>query len=230
MTALKSGKGRVPPRQTVAVISSLAELGRAARLRRLPQLFELRLDALYRAADELDLHLHRLQRPLILTARHPREGGHHNLSAPERRALLLQWLPRATYVDIELRSTHHLQAVVAHTRRSQIRLILSVHNFERTPSLREVEQFGARALAASADVIKLVSRVDTQAELERLISGFEVLNRILPTSAMGIGALGGISRVELLARGSVLNYAHLGTARTDGQLSLADLLRLTSAR
>ena len=42
---------------------------------------------------------------------------------------------------------------------------------------------------------------------------------------MGIGELGRRTRLELLRRGSVLNYAHLGRARIAGQPSLRDIRR-----
>jgi 3-dehydroquinate dehydratase len=45
----------------------------------------------------------------------------------------------------------------------------------------------------------------------------------LPLSVMGIGKLGPKSRHELMRRGSILNYAHLGRASITGQPSLEDM-------
>jgi 3-dehydroquinate dehydratase len=45
----------------------------------------------------------------------------------------------------------------------------------------------------------------------------------LPLSVMGIGKLGRKSRQELMRRGSILNYAHLGRASITGQPSLEDM-------
>src|SRR5947209_18302084 len=83
----------------VGVIFSRADLHRALRMRRPPDLFELRLDRLLSSMDELTETIERLPAPLIITARDPREGGANGLSARRRRALLGRFLPHASYVD-----------------------------------------------------------------------------------------------------------------------------------
>jgi 3-dehydroquinate dehydratase-1 len=90
--------------QIVGVIFTQADLRRAIQMRNPPDLFELRLDALFARSDEVMTAIGNLRAPLIITARHPREGGSNQLGARERRALLLRFLPHAAYVDIELRS------------------------------------------------------------------------------------------------------------------------------
>lgn len=221
-----------PPARSrmVAVIASPGDLGRAGRLRRLPDLFEVRLDAFHEIARDLSGSIAALRAPVIITARHPAEGGHNDLAAARRRELLLEFLRCASYVDIELRSMRHLAAVIAEAHRKKVQLIISVHEFRRTPAAGEFRKLAAQARAASADVFKLATRVETAADLARLTAGFEAAQTELPTSAMGIGALGREARRAMIARGSVLNYAHLGTAQADGQFSLAELRRLSTAR
>ena len=230
MRAAKSGKVRASPPGSVGVIACEADLDRALRLRRPPDLFELRLDALYQAAANLEASIAKLRAPLILTARHPAEGGLHSLATAERRALLLRFLPYGEFVDIELRSVVRLDSVLSEAARRNIRRIISIHDFKRTPPLRQFERLADRAQAARADVFKLVTRADTPTDLARLIGAFEILQTRLPVSAMGVGKLGRESRLELAGRGSVLNYAHFGSAQVEGQLSLNELHRLMRAR
>ena len=78
MMARRSTKRR--PR-IVGVIASRADLERAVRMRRPPDLFELRLDRLAGMADQVENMLPKLRTPLIITARHPHEGGAGKLSA-----------------------------------------------------------------------------------------------------------------------------------------------------
>ena len=61
--------------RVVGVIASPVALVRATRLRRPPDLFELRLDALRDSLGEVERMIPQLRAPLILTARHPAEGG-----------------------------------------------------------------------------------------------------------------------------------------------------------
>ena len=78
--------------QIVGVIFSRADLRRALRMRKPPDLFELRLDGLAGCIDEVKSAVARLGPSLIITARHPREGGAHRLSAPQRRATPVKYL------------------------------------------------------------------------------------------------------------------------------------------
>src|SRR5215467_11746257 len=72
MTALSSATKR--PR-LVGVIASRADLDRAVRMCEPPDLFELRLDCLAGVIDQLERKISGLRAPLIITARHPQEGG-----------------------------------------------------------------------------------------------------------------------------------------------------------
>jgi 3-dehydroquinate dehydratase len=82
------------------------------------------------------------------------------------------------------------------------------------------------AAAAGADLFKIATRTDTPDELERLLSFFDSNIERLAISAMGMGKLGRVSRRLLAARGSALNYAHLGCSGAEGQFSLAEMRRL----
>jgi 3-dehydroquinate dehydratase I len=212
-----------PAPQIVGVISSRADLRRAVRMRNPPDLFELRLDAAMARIEEAKDAIGRLRAPLIITARHPREGGFNELSSRERRRLLQQFLPHAAYVDIELRSARSLAAVVEEVRARSIRTIISFHDFSGTPSRARLDEIARAVQSLGADVLKVATRTDTCAQLTRLLDFFEQHSVKRKIAAMGIGRLGRISRLEFARRGSVLNYAHLGTPQTAGQLSIAQL-------
>jgi 3-dehydroquinate dehydratase-1 len=213
----------------VAPILSLPDLWRAARMRRPPDLFELRLDAFARDIDGVEQLLPQLRRPLIVTCRHPAEGGEHNLTVVERRALLLRFLPDAAFVDVELRSAGELKGLLAAAEAKQIGRILSWHALDRTPALAEMHRAAERARVLRADIFKIAVQTDTPNQLERLLTFFDEVTTTVRTSAMGIGKLGRVSRIELARRGSALHYAHLGRATVAGQLSLAAARRLLQA-
>ena len=159
-----------------------------------------------------------LSAPVIITARDPREGGANNLSLPERRDLLLRFLPYAKYVDVELRSARAFKSLLARARKQNVRRILSFHNFKSTPSPRSLRAKAALAKAHGADIFKVATRTDRLAELARLVDLVLDKNVELAVSAMGIGKLGAISRLLLARGGSVLNYASLHRPQIEGQL------------
>lgn len=209
--------------QIVGVIFSRADLWRALRMRKPPDLFEIRLDRFVNCIGEVNAALDRLPAPFIITARDPREGGANNLSGPRRRALLLQFLPRAAWVDVELRSVRSLAPVLRSARAHRIPTIISFHDFRTTPPAARLDEIVDRAQSLGADVAKVATRTDTPAQLTLLLDFFERQRGAANVVAMGIGKLGRASRLELARRGCILNYVHLGTPAAAGQLSISDL-------
>jgi 3-dehydroquinate dehydratase I len=213
--------------RVVGVIASRADLERAVRMRRPPDLFELRLDHLAGMADELEKMLPRLRTPLIITARDPREGGANKLQLRRRRDLLTRFLNHADYIDVELRLARALRALLAIAKTKNVRRIISFHDFKSTPSARLLVAKAHNAKALRADIFKVATRTDTPMELGRLLE-FITKNRVnIRLAVMGIGRLGAISRVLLARAGSVLIYASVGAAsEVEGQLSLEQLRAL----
>ena len=93
----------------------------------------------------------------------------------------------------------------------------------------QLAQKVAAAERASADICKFATRVDTNEQLDRLLEFYQNFSRKIPLAAMGMGKLGRRSRKLLAQLGSVLTYAHLGSAQVDGQLSVAEARRAVAA-
>ena len=224
MTRAPSVKERPVP-LVVAVIASRADLRLARQLRNPPDLFELRLDHFSGRVADLESGLWTLEAPLVVTARHPREGGANNLSAQKRTELLLRFLPWARYVDVELRSVNTLRPLLACARRENVGLIISFHDLSSTPTARQLHLKARAAKSCGADIFKIATRTDSAAELDRLLDFVTNCHVDLAVSAMGIGKLAAKSRRELIQAGSVLNYAHLGQATIAGQPRLSEIRR-----
>lgn len=219
----KRARTQRPP-YIIGVIASLADLKFALTMPQPPDLFELRLDYLRNTLDVLERDVSKLHRPVIITARDPREGGANNLSLRERAELLERFLPTANYIDVELRTASRLKRLLAQARKQNIQTILSFHDFESTPMPATLRDKAVKAKSYGADIFKIATRTETPAALARLI-GLVADSRVpLPISAMGIGRLGAISRLLLLSFGSVLNYGSLSKSRVEGQIS-TELLR-----
>jgi 3-dehydroquinate dehydratase I len=197
------------------------------RMRKPPDLFELRLDCLARIVDQLEYKLPRLRAPLIITARHPQEGGANTLSLRQRRDLLTRFLPHADYVDVELRSALGLRSLLKSAAQKNVRRIISFHNFKSTPPVRILLTKARAAEARAANIFKVATRTDTPFQLARLLDFITKKELDLTVSAMGIGKLGAISRVLLARAGSALVYASVAEGiDIEGQLSLQQLRAL----
>jgi 3-dehydroquinate dehydratase I len=203
----------------VGVITSAQELRAAVRMRRPPDLFELRLDHL----PALDpRRLSKLCRPLIITARHPDEGG--KKIRGDRSDLLLKFLPRAQYIDVELRSLRELGGVWKEAARLCIKRVCSVHDFARTPPHAHLQKQFQRAKRAGADIFKLVTRADTPDDLLALLQLLGLARS--PCCVMATGKFGQLSRLLFPEFGSVFVYAALGRSLYPGQPTLDQLRRL----
>jgi 3-dehydroquinate dehydratase I len=212
----------------VGVIASRVDLDRAMRMRRPPDLFELRLDRLPAAViDRLENMLPKLGAPLIITARHPQEGGAGKLSMRKRRALLTRFLTRAHYVDVELRSAQAMRSLLALAAKKKVCRIISFHSFKSTPTAQLLSAKAREAKAHRANIFKVATRTDKPTELGRLLDFIANSRANLPVAVMGVGQLGAISRVLLARAGSALTYASLAAASDiEGQLSLKQLVHL----
>src|SRR4051812_18573642 len=204
----------------VAVIASEGDLRCAAAMETVPDYFELRLDHLLNAQDEVEKAMRELKAPVIITARHPGEGGANSLSAPRRRDLLTRFLPYAMFVDIELRFADSVHSLLPHT---DVARIFSVHDFESTPSPRSLHAKARKAKSLGAAVFKVATRTDTPVQLGRLLEFISEDEADLPVAAMGMGNLGPLSRILLAGCGSRLAYASLGQSTVEGQMPFNEL-------
>ena len=219
MSGTKNSRDLSVRPKVVGAVHSPGALRRALRIR--PgevDFLEIRVDAFAPDPAPLLRALPRLRVPLLITVRHPAEGGAHRLSPPQRRALFARFLPFAAFIDIELRSVKQLASTMADARARGVRVIVSDHHFKTTPTAARLQRSIRRAHAAGADICKIAALAETPAALARLLALFaQPQPQPLPLSVMGMGRFGKISRLLLAQAGSVLNYGYLDRPNASGQ-------------
>ncbi|MDD5349875.1 MAG: type I 3-dehydroquinate dehydratase [Chthoniobacteraceae bacterium] len=216
------------PGRVVGTIHSPAALTAALKLPRgAVDFLELRVDAFAEAGkcDLLERSVERLRAPLLLTVRHPLEGGAGRLGAAQRRALYRRFLPQASLVDVELRSAKALEDVLAAARSQGAQVILSHHDFRKTPTLAKLQALRRAARRAGADVFKVAATANGARDAAVLLDFLTARGASAPALAvMGMGTFGKVSRLVLARAGSVLNYGFLDRAQVPGQWP-AELLK-----
>lgn len=187
---------------------------------------ELRVDAFTSAPEQLSkletIATH-LAQPLIVTVRHPEEGGANRLGPSERRKLFERFLPLARLIDLELRSLDLLPELVPMALERGRGVILSCHDFQSTPPLETLRRLAAQARKAGATVLKVATTATTASDLSTLLR-FLTETPALPLSVMGMGVFGKTSRLALGRAGSRLNYGYLDSLQVSGQWP-AELLK-----
>lgn len=186
---------------------------------------ELRLDTLKTPTADIRAALAGNITPVLLTARHPAEGGQGSADAAGRIALIEPLLDLAQLVDIELRSAMEMKPLVQKAQGMGVRVMGSFHDFQSTPGeeiLRGAINF---AQPAGLDAVKLATFLNKAEDLTRLITLTSEVHR-LRLSSMGMGPLGRVSRLVLAKCGSLLNYGYLGESNAPGQWPAARLKEL----
>lgn len=207
-----------------AALEHFTSLDNAARAH-LCDVAELRLDQLQLPAADLRAMLAGNTLPLLLTARHPAEGGQGPEDPVARGGMIEPLLDIATLIDLELRSAVQMQGTIQKARAAGVPVVGSFHDFQATPAdevLRGAVNF---AQQAGLDAVKIATYLNTQDDLARLMKLTGETHR-LRLSAMGMGPWGRVSRLVLAKCGSLLNYGFIGASNAPGQWPVARLKEL----
>ncbi|MCW5890931.1 MAG: type I 3-dehydroquinate dehydratase [bacterium] len=163
-------------------------------------------------------------RPILFTARAEAEGGRPMPDA-QRAALYDAALPLVQAIDVEIASTSLAARLVPQARAAGVLVVLSAHDFLRTPDADALLATVARAFDAGADVAKLAAHAVAASDLAALLA-CTIAARERGVATLGMGPWGPLSRLVLPAAGSLLTYASAGQATAPGQLPVGELAAL----
>lgn len=183
-------------------------------------ILEIRIDLLDMDACQLLEDLKKLGLPLIITNRMKQEGGAWNGSEEERIQTLISLMPMADMVDIEL-CAQERASVVEKARSSGKTVIMSMHDFQKTPDLDIMMGIIKESFDAGADIAKLAVMPNSLEDVLRLLEVTLHAKGAVCTIAMG--EIGRHSRVVAPIYGSVMTYGYVGNAIAPGQLRIDEL-------
>lgn len=140
----------------------------------------------------------------------------------------LYWLIQAResgcqWCDIEIETLRELPNKSARGYAVPGRIMLSIHDFKRTPDIGRAIRMPRRG---EVDTIKIAALSRTIADSARLLKWAEGSKDCI---AVPMGEVGLPARILALKHGSTLEYAPVGAATAPGQVSLHDLKHLYRA-
>lgn len=166
--------------------------------------------------------------PILLTYRSCQEGGQIQLSDDEYKNLVKLSCKSQCIdlIDIELMSGNTLVfELVEIAHRNQIKVVMSNHDFEKTPSVAEMMDRLERMEVLGADICKLavmpVTYKDVISLLNMTIDMSHKLER--PIVTMSMGQIGFISRITGELTGSAMTFASAGKISAPGQMNVTDM-------
>ncbi len=180
-------------------------------------LLELRIDLLDTDARQALAGLKNIGLPIIITNRMRQEGGTWEGSEGVRIKTLSSLMSLADAVDIEL-CAEERDAVVKKAKSAGKTVIISTHDFQKTPELEVMTGIIRESFEAGADIAKLAVMPQSFEDVIRL---FEVtLHSKEPVCTIAMGSFGRHSRVIAPIYGSVLTYGYADAPTAPGQLSV----------
>lgn len=208
----------------------------AAILPKKPELLEWRVDFFSGIADvDRVVALAKTIRqqaggiPLIFTRRSIREGGNPIPLDEDQVLALYQAVCRSGAVDLldyELScEPRHFQAALALARETEVRLLASFHDFQKTPSAEALVAKFVAMEQAGADIAKIaVMPTELRDVLTLLDATLTARNTLqIPVISMSMGGLGSLSRLFGWVFGSSVSFAVGDQASAPGQVPIDQL-------
>ena len=168
-------------------------------------------------------------RPLLCTLRTAEEGGGAHLTPQEYEAMLSSLIGAGgfQFLDIEMRFGKRAAALAARAREAGLGVILSSHDFHRTPSKEQMLLALEEMKSLGADLPKLaVTPQSPQDVLDLMEITLEASRRLGPVITMSMGELGRLSRVCGGLTGSCMTFGAGQNASAPGQLPAGTLKTL----
>ena len=143
----------------------------------------------------------------------------------EERAEMLKIAIEAgsTYVDIEYEaSAAYINDLLEFAHSHQCDVIISYHNYDKTPELEELESIVHNCYERGADLAKIATHINVNRDNSKILSLYKAPGRLV---AIGMGDLGKISRIVAPFLGAEFTYASLSDAEAiaPGQINYEKL-------
>ncbi|URI13790.1 type I 3-dehydroquinate dehydratase [Ligilactobacillus salivarius] len=166
--------------------------------------------------------------PLLTTFRTHFEGGVKKLSEEEYfdicRVLIKE---KATdLLDLELfRKTSKLKEIIAEAHENNIYIIMSNHDFDKTPATSELERRLTLMKTYGADIAKIAVMPNSARDVLNLLLATDNIKYKLncPLITMAMGDIGKVTRISGEDFGSCLTFGTVGDASAPGQIESTNL-------
>ena len=189
---------------------------------------EIRIDLLMSVPD-LKQKISKINAPILLTCRHPDEGGPEEFrDSIKRQSVITPLIQYASALDIEIDQAEHMKSILELAKSEGLLTLLSFHDFIETPEKKHLQNKVSEGYERGADVVKIATTTNSFKDIISLMTLFDLFDSH-HLSVMGMGRLGMASRLLAAQSGSVLNYAALQSASVPGQWEVNDFKKLLKA-
>jgi len=166
---------------------------------------------------------------IVCTLRPKTEGGKFPGNETERIAILKLIAEYNPFLlDVEFNALQRNSSLVKYLKSTKTKLLVSWHDFKKTPSTSELKKKMNQMSKFSSNV-KIVSTAKSTDDANRML---ELYNKKGKNNliSFAMGDLGRISRILCLYLGSPYTYVSLGKAIAPGQFSVDEVKKITNLK
>ena len=208
--------GEIP--RVVAVIDEFLDMHRIAGLTKTgADILEIRFDLLGDDIPSLCVFVDKIKKttnfPCIGTIRETDANRH------KRMDMFKAVIPFVDAIDIEI-DVSIARQVIAHAAGKTV--IVSEHDFEKTPDIAHLHAIADRAHELGAHIVKIAAMAHSRQDVARLLAFASEC--AWPVVVIAMGDFGTISRVLAPVFGSLFTYGFLRSAVAPGQIPVGKLV------
>ncbi len=201
-------------------------------------LAEFRIDLLSFASDTKQVIAlgHELKKilgnkPMIATIRTKNEGGQLEISDADYGKTYQAYLknPFMDWLDVEMfRDQKVVSEIVQKAHQKKVLIVMSNHDFQKTPSQDEIEKRLLKQDQMGADILKIAVKPKSKQDVFTLMNATLKVSQqtTKPLLTMSMGQLGTISRVATANMGGSYSFGMIGEASAPGQIDVTKLKQI----
>ena len=165
-------------------------------------------------------------KPLLFTFRTVQEGGMHDISEEKYFSLnhFAIEIGLVDMLDIELfNSQEEIKKIIDNARLNNVKIIMSNHDFNKTPSKEEIIHRLTKMQEYGADITKIAVMPNSEEDVLTLISATLEMKKTeadRPFVTISMGSLGVITRLTGELFGSCMTFAALNNTSAPGQINV----------
>ncbi len=185
------------------------------------EIAEIRLDQMELSLDEIQGIFSQPYHELIATCRPGKYDDYIRMSQ-----LKTAISAGAEYIDVELESKlDYMKELISFCRKYDCRIIVSHHDYQKTPSLNRLREIIDECFACGCDIAKVACMAASNVDSSRLLALYEDQRKLV---AIGMGPYGTITRVAAPLLGAPFTFASLGSGyeTAPGQLDRTAMARI----
>ena len=166
---------------------------------------------------------------IVCTLRPKTEGGKFSGNEKERIAILKLIAEYNPFLlDVEFNTLKKNSALTKYLKSTKTKLLVSWHDFKKTPTSAELKKKIAQ-MSKFSNNVKIVSTANSTDDATRMLELYSKKgkNNLL---SFAMGDMGRISRILCLYLGSPYTYVSLGKAVAPGQFSVDEVKKITNLK